>query len=65
MSDWNSNQYLRFNKERTRPSLDILSEDEKELFINDLKNEIKNTYKPLNDGKVFLIMPRLFFIANK
>ncbi len=25
MSDWNSNQYIKFEKERTRPSLDLIS----------------------------------------
>ena len=48
-----------------RPYLEILDEDKKEDFLNDLLTEIKKQYKQLNDGSYFLIMPRLFFIAKK
>lgn len=48
-----------------RPYLSALTETEKELFLNDLNNVIKEKYNILEDGKVFLIMPRLFLIAEK
>lgn len=48
-----------------RPYLHSLTENEKELFLNDLTNIINEKYHTLDDGKVFLIMPRLFLIAIK
>jgi len=48
-----------------RPYLYALNETEKELFLNDLNNVIKEQYHTLEDGKVFLIIPRLFIIAKK
>ena len=46
-----------------KPYLDRLNN--KEIFINDLKEMIKNKYIKLNDETYFLLMPRLFFIAQK
>lgn len=48
-----------------RPYLDILSDEEKTLFLNDLEDVIIKNYKALEDNRVFLIMPRLFFIAKR
>lgn len=48
-----------------RPYLASLGENEKEEFLNDLHKAINNEYTLLDDGNVFLIMPRLFFIAEK
>ena len=48
-----------------RPYLQSLNEKEQEAFLADLKNIIDENYKLLKDGKVFMIMPRLFFIAKK
>lgn len=48
-----------------RPYLDRLDEIEQKKFLDDLAQEIDNNYPLLADGKVFLVMPRLFFIAQK
>lgn len=48
-----------------RPYLELLDDSEREHFLNALQAEINNKYPLLDDGKVFLIMPRLFFIAEK
>lgn len=48
-----------------RPYLELLDANEKELFLNDLQDVINKKYQLLDDGNVFLIMPRLFFIAKK
>lgn len=48
-----------------RPYLNALNDEEKELFLNDLKTAIDKNYSTLDDGKIFLIMPRLFFIEKK
>jgi len=47
-----------------KPYLDKLSETEKKSFKHELKIRIEKNYKQLSDGKYFLIMPRLFFIAK-
>lgn len=71
---WQSNYYHIASKELIiewykgsglRPYLDLLSENEKEEFINDLQEIINNEYSLLDDGNVFLIMLRLFFIAER
>ncbi|MBQ6782474.1 MAG: methyltransferase domain-containing protein [Acholeplasmatales bacterium] len=46
-----------------KPYLDRIND--KEMFINDLKELINKKYTMLDDGTYFLLMPRLFFIANK
>ena len=48
-----------------RPYIQALSETEQKLFLVDIKKMIYEKYQSLEDGKTFLIMPRLFFIANK
>ena len=52
MSDRNSEQYMKFKEERTRPSEDLLSAAEKNFPVR-------------GDGNVILKMPRLFFTAKK
>ena len=48
-----------------RPYLSALDDNKKQDFINDIQKEIDKSYQAQKDGKVFLIMPRLFFIAEK
>lgn len=48
-----------------RPYLALLDEGERAEFLNDLQKIINKEYALLDDGNVFLIMPRLFFIAGK
>ncbi len=48
-----------------RPYLAELSEEKKEEFKSELVELIKKEYTRLEDGKYFLVMPRLFFIAEK
>lgn len=48
-----------------RPYLALLNDKEQEEFLNDLQDVINKEYPLLADGNVFLIMPRLFFIAKK
>lgn len=48
-----------------RPYLDLLNDKEQKNFLNDLQRIIDEEYPTLDDGNVFLIMPRLFFIAKK
>lgn len=48
-----------------RPYLALLDEPEQKEFLNDLQQAINNEYALLDDGNIFLIMPRLFFIAEK
>ena len=48
-----------------RPYLEKLEKAEKEEFLYDLREKIDDKYTELDDGRVFLIIPRLFFIAYK
>lgn len=48
-----------------RPYLARLDENEQEDFLTSLRTIIERRYEKLHDGKMFLIMPRLFFIAMK
>ena len=48
-----------------RPYLSALSETEQTEFLADLSELIEREYKLLADGKLFLVMPRLFFTAKK
>lgn len=48
-----------------RPYLALLSEKEQTEFLHDLQQCIDKEYSLLDDNKVFLIMPRLFFTAKK
>lgn len=47
-----------------RPYLAMLDNDEQKIFLNDLQRMIDQEYNVLCDNKIFLIMPRLFFIAE-
>lgn len=71
---WQSNYYhivdnnmiLKWYKgSGLRPYLAVLNENEQKEFLNDLQKKIDEEYTLLDDGKVFLVMPRLFFIAEK
>lgn len=71
---WQTNYYHTVPKEMIiewykgsglRPYLSFLEETEKKEFLGDLQSIIDNNYEALSDGKTFLIMPRLFFIAQK
>lgn len=48
-----------------KPYIDFLPESEKNDFLADLLSIIKKNYKAQTDGKYFLIMPRLFGVAEK
>lgn len=48
-----------------RPYLALLNKNERQEFLNDLQNTINAEYPLLTDGNVFLVMPRLFFVAEK
>ncbi|MGN0538655.1 MAG: methyltransferase domain-containing protein [Candidatus Fimenecus sp.] len=71
---WRSDYYHTVGKELViewykgsglKPYLDLLDENEQIEFLNDLQLIINTNYSTLDDGNVFLIMPRLFFIAEK
>lgn len=71
---WKSNYYHIVEKNMIiewykgsglRPYLDALNESEQKEFLSDLQKVINEEYTLLDDGKTFLIMPRLFFIAEK
>ena len=48
-----------------RPYLDLLNEDEKQEFLRELEEKIKDIFPRQRDGRVILKMPRMFFIAAK
>ena len=48
-----------------RPYLAALDESDRAAFLHDLTDCIEKDYALLDDGRLFLIMPRLFFIAQK
>ena len=48
-----------------RPYIDALSEDEKELFLNELLSMVEKNFPVRGDGNIILKMPRLFFTAKK
>lgn len=48
-----------------RPYLALLTQEEQKLFSEDLQRKINEEYPLLDDGNVFLVMPRLFFTARK
>ena len=71
---WQSNYYHIVDKNMVvewykgsglRPYLARLDDNEQKEFLSDLQNAIDKEYTLLDDGNVFLIMPRLFFIAEK
>ncbi len=70
---WQSDYYHVVSKESViewfmgsglRPYLGLLDAGGQKEFLNDLYTEINKGYRLLDDGNVFLIMPRLFFIAK-
>lgn len=71
---WKSDYYHVVDKEMIlewykgsglRPYLEMLDGNEQSEFLADLQKIINKEYTLLDDGKLFLIMPRLFFIARK
>ncbi len=48
-----------------KPYLDVLPEDKKESFEQDIMEEIKTAYPARENGRVILRFPRFFFIARK
>lgn len=71
---WQSNYYHITDREMVlewykgsglRPYLAQLSNSEQTEFLADLQKAIDRDYPLLTDGKVFLIMPRQFFIVQK
>lgn len=71
---WQSNYYHVMDKQMVlewykgsglRPYLALLDEHEQKEFLSDLQKVINTEYSALCDGNIFLIMPRLFFIARK
>ncbi len=48
-----------------RPYLSVLDETERNEFLQDLQKATDAEYRMLDDGNVFLVMPRLFFTATK
>ncbi len=71
---WRSDYYHVVDKSRIlewyqgsglRPYLAALQEGEQKEFLKDLQESIDKEYSVLEDGNVFLIMPRLFFTAEK
>ncbi|MDD6084917.1 MAG: methyltransferase domain-containing protein [Oscillospiraceae bacterium] len=48
-----------------RTYLEVLNDIQKEDFIYEIKEKLKETFPIYSDGKVILKMPRLFFIAKK
>lgn len=62
----NNNAVLEWYKgSGLRPYLASLDENEQREFLYDLQKNIDKEYTVLEDGNVFLIMPRLFFTAEK
>lgn len=50
---------------RLRPYLEMLEQTEKEDFLNELLEKIKQNFPIQADNSIILKMPRLFFIAHK
>lgn len=48
-----------------RPFLDALHDDEIDAFLTQYKRELETVYSPQHDGKVLLLYPRLFFVAQR
>ena len=71
---WQTNYYHVMEKEMViewykgsglKPYLSALAEGERTVFLQELQNTIHEEYPRLRDGKVALLMPRLFFVAQK
>ncbi|MCI7690866.1 MAG: methyltransferase domain-containing protein [Oscillospiraceae bacterium] len=48
-----------------KPYLDVLSDAEKEEFINDVRAEVEKAYPTQKNGEIIFRFPRLFFIAKR
>ena len=54
-----------FTGSALRPFLDKLDEDQKPAFLAQYRRELEMAYMPQADGKVLLLYPRLFFVAQR
>ncbi len=48
-----------------KPYLEVLSNAEKEEFINDVRAEVEKAYPTQKNGEIIFRFPRLFFIAKR
>lgn len=48
-----------------KPYLEVLSEEDGVLFINEVANEVKKQYRTQKNGEIIFRFPRLFFVAAK
>lgn len=48
-----------------KPYLDVLNDEDKNIFISEVYNELKKQYPVQNNGEIIFRFPRLFFIAQK
>ncbi len=63
---WDPDLYLRFDRERTQPAIDLAARDEeRQKFETDLLERVTVSYPPQSDGKVLFPFRRLFFIAYR
>lgn len=53
-----------FKSTGLRPFLDPLDEAEKTAYLEAFGEEVAKAYPPMPDGKVIMIMPRLFIVAT-
>lgn len=77
MPVWNSEQYLRFARERTQPSRDlaartwvpdgglVLDEGEARAFEAQVLERIRTAFPQRAGGGVVLRFPRLFWVASR
>lgn len=67
MSDWNAEQYGKF--ERTLPSVDLVRaigvEKVESAFEEDVLREVEQAYPVQKNGEIIFRFPRLFFVARK
>ncbi len=54
-----------FSGSALRPFLEKLDADEQTAFLAHYRRELEMAYTPQDDGKVLLLYPRLFFIAQR
>ncbi len=54
-----------FSGSALRPYLEKLDEDERPEFLEQYRRELEMAYTPQADGKVLLLYPRLFFVAQR
>lgn len=74
-SMWQTNYYHRldchndiiewYKSTGLKPYLDVLDENDKELFISDVYNELIKEYRVQKNGEIIFKFPRLFFVAKK